>query len=86
VQKGLNINLIKWIRNTWWDSYRQGKEDRSAEIVAYIEYRMRQRREWASSPDGVESLGPGSPVIPGLEEYDRILRFVRDDDLREWDR
>ena len=84
------ITLIKLIRSTWWDAFGEGRlyemKHRTDEIVAYIERRMRERREWAASEDGRKILGPGSPTIPGLEEYDRILRFVRDYDEREWNR
>jgi hypothetical protein len=35
------------------------------------------RRKWASSPEGYKVLGPGSPNIPGLQEYYQILDFIR---------
>jgi uncharacterized protein YodC (DUF2158 family) len=52
-----------------------------AEIAAYIEQCIELRHEWASSPDGFARLGPGSPTVPGLEEYGQILAFVKG---KEW--
>jgi hypothetical protein len=51
------------------------------QIAEYIRRCISLRREWADSPDGYKRLGLGSPIIPGLEEYDQILAFVEN---RKW--
>lgn len=56
------------------------------QIENFIKRITQERRDWASSPEGVAYLGPGSPVIPGLQEYYRILRYVQTGDEREVDR
>ena len=50
-------------------------------IAAYIRQCIEERQEWARSPDGYKRLGPGSPLVPGMQEYDQILAFV---DGRKW--
>ena len=47
-----------------------------SEIIAYIKLCIERRHEWAKSPDGYRRLGPGSPTVPGLEEYGQILAFI----------
>lgn len=46
------------------------------QIREFIEKCIKERREWASSPEGYRSLGSGSPTIPGLQEYHLILQYV----------
>lgn len=58
-----------------------GKRPKRKQIAAFIRQCMDERRAWASSPDGLRKLGPGSPTIPGLQEYDQVLAFVEG---REW--
>ena len=49
---------------------------KNKQIAKYIRYCIEKRQEWASSEDGYKRLGPGSPTIPGMEEYYQILAFV----------
>ena len=49
---------------------------KNKQIANYIRLCIEQRQEWASSEDGYKRLGSGSPTVPGLEEYYRILAFV----------
>lgn len=51
------------------------------EIVKFIRQCMDERRAWADTAEGRKRLGPGSPNIPGLQEYDQVLAFVEG---REW--
>ena len=51
------------------------------QIENYIKKCMKERRAWADTPEGRKKLGPGSPTIPGLQEYDQILKFVQG---KEW--
>jgi hypothetical protein len=46
------------------------------QISKYIRLCIEKRQEWASSEDGYKKLGPGSPTVPGLQEYYQILAFV----------
>lgn len=48
-----------------------------ANIERFIVKLMRERRNWADSPEGRKELGPGSPAIPGLQDMQRILKFVQ---------
>lgn len=45
-------------------------------IFEFVQQLIDQRREWADSEKGREVLGPGSPTIPGLQEYHRVLDYI----------
>lgn len=53
-------------------------------IIIFIQKLIHERRVWAGSDDGVKTLGPGSPEIPGVADMTRILKFAQTgkDDLR----
>lgn len=53
------------------------KELTVKDVEKFVEELAEARRAWASSPEGYRVLGPGSPNIPGLQEYYRILDFIR---------
>lgn len=56
------------------------------EIISFIERCVEERQSWACSEEGYKRLGPGSPTVPGMQEYTRILRYARNGDEREIDR
>lgn len=45
-------------------------------IARFLECSIDNRIVWASSPEGVSVLGPGSPTVPGLQDLYGILSFV----------
>lgn len=49
----------------------------NAAIEAFIRKAIYARQAWASSPAGRDVLGPGSPIVPGLQEYYHILDYVQ---------
>lgn len=51
-------------------------EEYKKDLAAYIRKCIDLRMDWACSPDGYQSLGPGSPTVPGLQEYFQILAYV----------
>jgi hypothetical protein len=57
------------------------KKPKRKEIAEYIRQCIEARRAWANSDEGYAKLGPGSPSIPGLQEYYQVLAFVEG---RDW--
>lgn len=53
---------------------RRKERERLRKIVLRL---IKARREWANSPDGYEKLGPGSPTVPGLQEYYAVLEWLK---------
>lgn len=47
----------------------------------FIKASIKNRLAWANSEDGRRVLGPGSPTVPGLQDFYAILSFLdaRDD-------
>ncbi len=46
------------------------------ELASFIRQCIEERQAWASSPEGYRELGPGSPTVPGMQEYFQILAYV----------
>ena len=52
----------------------------------FIRASIENRLAWARSDDGVRTLGPGSPTVPGLQDFYVILAWLDARDKRqEWE-
>lgn len=43
----------------------------------FIEASIANRRAWAESEEGRRALGPGMPTIPGLQDLNFILEWLK---------
>lgn len=68
--------LIAAIRKDKKQSKTNGKPTVNS-ICQFIRHCISERRKWANSKEGVAILGPGSPTIPGMQEYYRILHYAK---------
>lgn len=52
------------------------RKDEREKIRQFVRSCIDARLEWAQSEDGRRVLGPGSPTVPGLQEYYTILAYL----------
>lgn len=52
------------------------KKERKA-FREFIEASIANRRAWAESEDGRRALGPGTPTIPGLQDLNFVLEWIK---------
>lgn len=49
----------------------------------FVEASIQNRLAWAASDDGRRQLGPGSPTVPGLQDFYCILAWLDARDNRD---